>query len=233
MYFFIWASCRIHFWGFTQHPNAPIKSVLQLPTSATQPLWIFSVFEASLWVFLWDSLTEISGVLNGGRRGVYSSMSVDKYTQLCNHHPHQGMEQFHHPQIPSYPFVENPQPTDLLSVSFFPPFPKFHVNGIIEHVAFESGFFRLHNAFVICLFLHASVSLFLFRAEQYSIVPRHHSLFIHAPLDELLVASVFWLLQLLQTLAYKSLCALTSLGVNKCNTGMRSLGIRVSVCLTV
>lgn len=70
-------------------------------------------------VFLWDSLTEISGVLSGGKRGVYSSMSVDKYTQLCNHYHNQGMEQFHHPQISLSPFVENPHLTDLLCVSFF------------------------------------------------------------------------------------------------------------------
>lgn len=73
-------------------------------------------------------------------------MSVDRYTQLCNHYHNRGKGPFHRPQILSYPFVENPHLTDPLSIFFFL-FPKFYVNRIIEHVACESGFFHLHNAF--------------------------------------------------------------------------------------
>lgn len=62
------SSCKLHA-EFTHYPNAPRKSVLQLPTSAKQPLWIVSIFEGCMCLFLWDSLTEISGVLREQRRG--------------------------------------------------------------------------------------------------------------------------------------------------------------------
>ena len=93
-------------------------------------------------------------------------MSFDKCVHLCNHHHNHDTEEFYHSQIPSYLFAQIPHPTDLPSVPIsFLPLSKYHTNGIIEHVAFESGYFHLHNASASHLFLHTLVASVLYTAE--------------------------------------------------------------------
>lgn len=79
-------------------------------------------------------------------------MSFDKCTQLWNHHTIMILNSFIIPKFPHSPLYKFP--TTLVYFLYLLgglALLKHHINGIVEHVAFESGFFCLHNDFAIYL----------------------------------------------------------------------------------
>lgn len=69
-------------------------------------------------------------------------MSFDKWTQLCDHYCNNDIERVHYPPNSLISLCINSSPHwSTFCPDWFLPVSKHHINGITEHVAFESGFF--------------------------------------------------------------------------------------------
>lgn len=125
---------------------------------------------------------------------VYVSMTFDKFVHSGNLNQSLDIEHFHNPkrfQVPlaNNPSLSAPSPrqtlTNFLSLQIrLAFFAEVHVNESFIS-GFESDFFS--SAGFNCdlfIWLHVSVCLFLYTAEQYSIVYTHSHLLIHPTTEE-------------------------------------------------
>ena len=127
---------------------------------------------------------------------VYNSVALDAFTMLCNLHHHLFSELFSSPQWKphTHQAVKIHSSCPQAQICFLSLWIyllwTFHINGIIQYVAFSVWLLSLSITFSRFIHVVACVSTSLpFMADMW----KYHILYIHLLVD-IWVASTFWLL---------------------------------------